>query len=272
MSKQHYKLFKDDNELFPKEMKNNLFSLISFPIQYNNTCSIWFIGTILVLLSQKKLIEDERELIINIINKINEILNIEPAIELTKDKKLEKINILNINENDEYNKNKIINISKDNDFIISHKIFLCPFLNIKQLENELIILNIKFSDILCSFHEQIEEIRKKIINIKLNKINYDIMNKSFVIQEKQILKMEEDFNQVINKCESLIELNFYKNDYNEKNNILIYIELNKNISEIINQIYSCILDNKNLPILFSNEALIKMNFIKNDIFLQILNS
>ena len=272
MSKQHYKLFKDDNELFPKDMKNNLFSLISFPIQYNNTCSIWFIGTILVLLSQKKLIEDERELIINIINKINEILNIEPVIELTKDKKLEKINILNINENDEYNKNKIINISKDNDFIISHKIFLCPFLNIKQLENELIILNIKFSDILCSFHEQIEEIRKKIINIKLNKINYDIMNKSFVIQEKQILKMEEDFNQVINKCESLIELNFYKNDYNEKNNILIYIELNKNISEIINQIYSCILDNKNLPILFSNEALIKMNYIKNNIFLQILNS
>ena len=272
MSKQHYKLFKDNNELFPKDMTNNLFSLISFPIQYNNTCSIWFIGTILVLLSQKKLIEDERELIINIINKINEILNIEPVIELTKDKTNKKINILNINENDEYNKNKIINVSKDNDFIISHKIFLCPFLDIKQLENELIILNIKFSDILCSFHEQIEEIRKKIINIKLNKINYDIMNKSFVIQGKQIVKMEEDFNQVIDKCESLIELNFYKDEHNEKNNILIYIELKKNLKDTINKIYGSILENEKLPILFSNEELIKIHFIKNNIFLQILNS
>ncbi len=266
MSKEHYKLFEKNNEIFPEDMNNNLFSLISIPIQYNKTCSLWFIGTILVLLSQKKLIEDERELIINIINKINEILKNEPVIKLIKDK-----TILNIDENDEYNKNKIINVSKDNEFIISHKIFLCPFLDIKTLENELIIMKIKFSDILFSFHEKIEEIRNKIINIKLNKINYDNMNKSFLISEKQILKMEEDFNQIINKCESLIELNFYKDDNNEKNNILTYINLSKNLNDIINQIYGSILDNKKLPILFSNEELVKMN-LHNNIFLQLLNS
>jgi hypothetical protein len=67
----HVKSITKDKAIFPKEMRNILKIYPEYSCQNGPSCSIWFIGTILVLLSQKKLIEDERELIINIINKIN---------------------------------------------------------------------------------------------------------------------------------------------------------------------------------------------------------
>ena len=273
MSHQHLKYFTSYNKIIQKDMKENLFTFPTFSIQYGDTCSIWYIGFMFTMIEQKQLIKDGKQLLTNIINKINELINLKPVIKL-----IGKINpnIQGIEEtikDDEsyFNEEKnFINVSKDNEFIISHKIYLCPYLNIRKLRYELEIMDIRFDEILYSFHDEIEEVRKKIINIKMNQKNFEILNEKFDITKKRILLLEKEFIEIIKTSEELI-----KKQFNQNNNIIskinTFLELNQTLKKIIKEKIDIIKED-NLPYLFSNEELVKMYRKNNYVFLETLTN
>ena len=272
MSHQHLRFFKNNNKIIQKDMKENLFIFPTFSIQYGATCSIWYIGFMLKMIEQKQLIKDGKKLLTNIINKINELINLKPVINLN-----EKINpnikgIKEIIKDDEkyFNEEKdFINVSKDNEFLISHKIYLCPYLNIRKLRYELEIMDIRFDEILYSFHDEIEEFRNKIINIKLNQKYFEIINEKFDITKKIISLLEREFIEITKTSEELIKKHFNKDDNNITLKINTFLELNQNLKIIIKEKIDIIKED-NLPYLFSNEELAEMYRKNNDVFLEIL--
>ena len=274
MSHQHLKYFTSNNKIIQKDMKENLFTFPNFSIQYGATCSIWYIGFILTMIEQKQLIKDGKILLTNIINKINELINLKPVIHL-----IEKINpniqgnkeTIKDNENYFNKEEHFINVSKDNEFIISHKIYLCPYLNIRKLRYELEIMEIRFDEILYSFHDEIEEVRKKIINSKLNQKNFEIINEKFDSTKKKISLLEREFIEIINTSEELIQKHFNQDDNNSRLKINTFLELNQTLKKVIKEKIDIIKED-NLPYLFSNEELVEMYRKNNYIFLELLTN
>ena len=193
---------------------------------------------------------------INLIEKINP--NIQGIQETIKD------------DESYFNEEKdFINVSKDNEFLISHNIYLCPYLNFRKLRYELEIMDIRFDEILYSFHDEIEEFRNKIINIKLNQKYFEIINEKFDITKKIISLLEREFIEITKTSEELIKKHFNKDDNNITLKINTFLELNQNLKIIIKE-KTDIIKEDNLPYLFSNEELAEMYRKNNDVFLEIL--
>ena len=184
----HYDIIQKDTVLFQYPMRS-FFVHPSIKIQSGPCCSIWFIGQILSFLNNKKKKHESNaeENVLEVINKINQLMN--------------KEKVFYYKDEDFSETKNLINISSDDKYFISHKILFCPFLSISGFSLFTDLIEFKYINFTEDIKFKFDKLRLDICNLEINKQYYESSQKKFDIN---IEKIKNKYNDVMQNYELFI--------------------------------------------------------------------
>ena len=245
----HVDIIQKDIAIFNYKMKF-FFVHPDYKLQSGPCCSIWFIGQILTFLDNKmNPTLDPIDSIIDVINKINELMNLAPVIYPKKDN-----SIINDNKND-------INISTNDNYFISHRLLFCSFLDFKGFFNIFGLINLDLVEYLSDIKIKIDNLRLDLYNLEINKNYYQLCQKIF---DKNLDKYKRKYNRIMEDYESLIKFMVTNDDKTAK------LNKKKELEDTINVIANDIKVSRNCNI-YNDDRLRKIYLESNDI-LELLNN
>lgn len=245
----HVDIIQKDIAFFNYKMKF-FFVHPDYKLQSGPCCSIWFIGQILTFLDNKmNPTLDPIDSIIDVINKINELMNLAPVIYPKKDN-----SIINDNKND-------INISTNDNYFISHRLLFCSFLDFEGFYNIFGLINLDLVEYLSDIKIKIDNLRLDLYNLEINKNYYQLCQKIF---DKNLDKYKRKYNRIMEDYESLIKFMVTNDDKTAK------LNKKKELEDKINVITNDIKVSRNCNI-YNDDRLRKIYLESNDI-LELLNN
>lgn len=241
----HKNILKNDNYIFPIEMKTNLTIIPNYPIQFGETCGLWFLSLIYCVIENgillfKGLRKRNSNFYIKIIKKNTEILNIK--------------NFIWNNDDKEEEKEKDLIFEK---YTISRKITYNGFLDVKYfLRQQNIYLRINF---ISKYEKYFEETRNIIFKLQINKNHYEnVTNKRTNIIENNIKNIENLFDKSKNIFNELYEFDIKIFEEDKIELYDIYKQKEYQLNNIFNYIKSQIKDIEDNLYLYNIEDLTKI--------------
>ena len=255
-SSNHYDSLKKNDPIFKMDMSNNLLKFPSINIQLGQSCSIWFICSLLTIFENEnpQINFDQENFLIKTIKNIEKIMGVKENDTIIDFKKIYE------KENE--------NVSLE--YFISYKIIYNCFIDVKNYFSIVDIPNSIFIENLYYYQRKFFEIKKKIDELNLNLIYYDMISENIKIDEKGIIKLkkkyynaQEKFKELFNYCKIIYDS---KSKYTDK-----YFELeekfDKKEKDLKNFIENILSTNYDF-IEFNRSQLFKKIIDTNDIFLQ----
>ncbi len=256
-SSNHYESIKKYDPIFKIEMNSNLLKFPSKKIQLGQSCSLWFICSLLTIIENEnpQIKFKEKNFIIKVIKKIEKIMGVK-----------EKDTIIDFNE---INGKENENISLE--YFISNKIIYNCFIDVKNFFSifDDIPNSISIED-LYYYQLKFFEFSNKIDDLRLNQIYYDMISDNIKINEEEIINLKKKYYNAQEKFKELFNDN--KIIYNTKPKYTDkYLELvkifNKKEKDLKNFIED-ILSTKYGFIAFNRSQFFKKIIDTNDIFLR----